>query len=217
VTSSVLIADDHPILLSGLRMLIDADPAFEVVATATDGVEALERIRELEPAIAILDLNMPARSGLQVLAEATGLGLGTRVVILAASATNDDIHRIATGGAMGLIFKEAAPHLLLQCLSSVAAGQSWYSDDIRGIVSSQGEERRVWRERFDSLTDREIEVIQLVNLGRSNKEIAYALNLVEGTVKVHLNNVFRKLQVFTRAELTSRTKGHLRSLATHPQ
>jgi DNA-binding NarL/FixJ family response regulator len=214
---SVLIADDHRILLSGLKTLINADPDFEVVATATDGAEALECIRKIEPTIAILDLNMPIRTGLDVLVDATGLGLRTHLVMLAATATDDDIHRIVTAGARGLVFKESAPDLLMQCLRRVVDGGTWYSDDIDGIVSSQGEEKRVWHQRFDSLTDREIEVIRLVNLGRSNKEIAYELQLVGGTVKVHLNNIFRKLKVSNRSELTIRTKGHLKALAEHPQ
>jgi DNA-binding NarL/FixJ family response regulator len=214
---SVLIADDHRILLGGLKTLIDADPDFEVVATATNGLEALEGIRRTEPTVAILDLNMPVRTGLDVLIDTKSLGLQTRLVMLAATATNDDIHRIVTAGAKGLVFKESAPDLLMQCLRRVVNGGTWYSDDIDGIVSSQGEEKRVWHQRFDSLTDREIEVIRLVNSGCSNKEIAYELQLVGGTVKVHLNNIFRKLQVSTRSELTIRTKGHLKSLAEHPQ
>ena len=214
---SVLIADDHRILLGGLKTLIDADPDFEVVATATDGAEALESIRSIEPALAILDLNMPTRSGLEVLIDATNLGLRTHVVMLAASATDDDIHRIVRAGAKGLVFKESAPELLLQCLQRVIGGGTWYSDDIRTIVSNQDEEKRIWRERFSSLTDREIEVIRLVNSGHSNKEIAYELQLVGGTVKVHLNNIFRKLQVSTRVELTARTRGHLKSRIGHLQ
>lgn len=216
MTYSVLIADDHPILLNGLKSLIDADAEFEVVGVAADGAEALDQIQRLAPTIAVLDLNMPVRSGIDVLTAATELGLQTRVVVLAATATDDDIHRIVTAGAKGLVFKESAPQLLMQCLRTALAGGAWYSDDIAGIVSRQGEEKRLWRARFDSLTDREIEVVRLVNAGRSNKEIAYKLQLVEGTVKVHLNNIFRKLHVSTRLELTARTKGQLHSLAEQP-
>lgn len=213
---SVLIADDHPILLGGLKALIEADPDFEVVATAADGAAALEGLRKFEPTVAILDLNMPGRTGLEVLMHVRNMALRTDVVVLAATASDDDIHRIVTAGAKGLVLKEAAPQLLMQCLRAVVGGGTWYSEDIAGIVSRQGEEKRVWRERFESLTEREIEVVRLANAGCSNKEIAYELQLVEGTVKVHLNNIFRKLHVATRAELTVRTKGQLRPLAGHP-
>ena len=97
-------------------------------------------------------------------------------------------------GAKGLVLKESAPQLLIACLRAVAAGQVWFSEEVPAIVSRQGEQKRLWRERFESLTEREIEVVRLANAGASNKEIAYALQLVEGTVKVHLNNIFRKLQ-----------------------
>ena len=120
-----------------------------------------------------------------------------------------------TAGAKGLVLKESAPQLLIACLRAVAAGHVWFSEEVPAIVSRQGEQKRLWRERFESLTEREIEVVRLANAGASNKEIAYALQLVEGTVKVHLNNIFRKLHVSTRAELLSRTKGQLMPMAGH--
>jgi DNA-binding NarL/FixJ family response regulator len=212
---SVLIADDHPILLSGLKALIDADPDFNVVATAADGATALEKVRQIEPDVAVLDLNMPLRTGLDVLTQITASGLDTSVVVLAATASDDDMHRLVTAGAKGLVLKESAPQLLIACLRAVAAGQVWFSEEVPAIVSRQGEQKRLWRERFESLTEREIEVVRLANAGASNKEIAYALQLVEGTVKVHLNNIFRKLHVSTRAELLSRTKGQLMPMAGH--
>ena len=212
---SVLIADDHPILLSGLKALIDADPDFNVVATAADGATALEKVRQIEPDVEVLYLNMPLRTGLDVLTQITAAGLGTSVVVLAATASDDDIHRLVTAGAKGLVLKESAPQLLIACLRAVAAGQVWFSEEVPAIVSRQGEQKRLWRERFESLTEREIEVVRLANAGASNKEIAYALQLVEGTVKVHLNNIFRKLHVSTRAELLSRTKGQLMPMAGH--
>ena len=212
---SVLIADDHPILLSGLKALIDADPDFNVVATAADGATALEKVRQIEPDVAVLDLNMPLRTGLDVLTQITASGLDTSVVVLAATASDDDIHRLVTAGAKGLVLKESAPQLLIACLRAVAAGQVWFSEEVPAIVSRQGEQKRLWRERFESLTEREIEVVRLANAGASNKEIAYALQLVEGTVKVHLHNIFRKLHVSTRAELLSRTKGQLMPMAGH--
>jgi DNA-binding NarL/FixJ family response regulator len=186
-----------------------------VVATAADGATALEKVRQIEPDVAVLDLNMPLRTGLDVLTQITASGLGTSVVVLAATASDDDIHRLVTAGAKGLVLKESAPQLLIACLRAVAAGQVWFSEEVPAIVSRQGEQKRLWRERFESLTEREIEVVRLANAGASNKEIAYALQLVEGTVKVHLNNIFRKLHVSTRAELLSRTKGQLMPMAGH--
>lgn len=201
---SVLIADDHPILVNGLKALVDADPDFEVVATAADGAEALDRILAVEPEVAILDLVMPIRSGLSVLGRLSELGASTRIVVLAATATDDDIHRLVTLGAKALLFKESAPQILIECLRRVTEGGTWFADGVANIVSRQAEEKKNWRRLVDSLTAREAEVAQLACSGQSNKEIAYQLHLSEGTVKVHLYNVFRKLDVTSRLELRTR-------------
>jgi DNA-binding NarL/FixJ family response regulator len=201
---SVLIADDHPILLNGLRALIEEDDSFEVVATATDGAEALERIQALEPEIAILDLLMPSMSGIEAMAQLHEHDIATHVVVLAATASDGDIHRVVTLGARALLFKESAPEVLMHCLREVAQGGTWFADGIADIVSYQAEAKAAWNKRLNSLTPREMEVVRLANSGRSNKEIAFLLQLSEGTVKVHLNNVFRKLNVSTRAELRAR-------------
>ena len=207
MAKSVLIADDHPIVLGGLQAVIDADPGFHVVAGVADGDAALERMAELRPDIAVLDLNMPHQTGLQVLARARDAGLGTAIVILAAAATEAEIHAIVKAGASGLLFKESAPRVLLDCLVAVARGDIWLSPDIERIVSQREAHNRAWQGRMMLLTGREIELVRLVGEGQSNKEIAYRLQLSEGTVKVHLNNIFRKLDVSTRSELIALTAG----------
>ena len=203
---TILIADDHPVVLSGLRALIDADPTFNVVATASDGAQAMDRIAQLAPDIAVLDFRMPLQSGLEVLGRIRVQNLRTRVVILAAAASDHDVHAIVTAGARGLLFKESAPQVLLECLDAVARGETWMPDGTDQIVARTAEQRDLWQSRLLSLTNREFEIVRLVNSGSSNKEIAYALQLREGTVKVHLYNIFRKLDVKTRAELVARAQ-----------
>lgn len=200
---SVLIADDHPIVLGGLRALIDSDPGFQVVATAENGEEALGKIEQFVPDLAVLDLNMPRQSGLEILSRVGQVGLTTQIVILAAAATDAQIHDIVGAGARGLLFKESAPRVLMDCLKIVAGGGVWLPPGTEQIVSRLQERSRAWQFRMQSLTSRELELVRLVNSGCSNKEIAYTLQLSEGTVKVHLNNIFRKLNVSTRFELTS--------------
>ncbi len=202
MAKSVLIADDHPIVLGGLRAVIDADPGFTVVAGAADGDAALAELAERQPDLAVLDLNMPRQSGLTVLTRARDAALPTAIVILAAAATDAEIHAIVTAGASGLLFKESAPRVLLECLRVVAAGDSWFSPGIDEIVLRREAHNRAWRGRMQSLTEREVELMRLVIAGQSNKEIAYSLQLTEGTVKVHLHNIFRKLSVASRSELT---------------
>ena len=205
MAASVLIADDHPIVLGGLRAAIDADPQFRVVASAADGDAALRQIATLQPDVAVLDLNMPGQTGLQVLTKVRDADLSTAIIILAAAATEAEIHAIVTAGARGLLFKESAPRVLLDCLAVVVQGDIWLSPDIEQIVSKREQHNRAWQDRMQLLTDRELDLVRLVGEGRSNKEIAYQLHLSEGTVKVHLNNIFRKFNVSTRSELADLT------------
>ncbi len=217
MAKSVLIADDHPIVLGGLKAVIDADPEFEVVAATTDGEAALAQLLVLQPDLAVLDLNMPGQTGLQVLSRVREAKLATAVVILAAAASEAEIHAIVTAGAKGLLFKESAPRVLLDCLGAVAQGDIWLSPDIERIVLQREEQNRAWQGRMLLLTGREIELVRLVGEGHSNKEIAYTLQLSEGTVKVHLNNIFRKLSVSTRSELIALSAAQPSQLASSEQ
>lgn len=203
MTYSVLIADDHPVVLGGLKALIAENPQFRVVATAADGASALAELQRTTPDVAVLDLNMPIHNGLAVLQRAAELHLSTPIVILAAAASDADIHALVTSGAAGLLFKDAAPQVLTTCLERVLAGRKWIAADALAAVQRQEVKNQLSQSRLSSLTQREIELLRLVQNSRSNKEIAYALNLSEGTVKVHLNNMFRKLGVSSRAELAS--------------
>jgi len=204
----VSIADDHPIVLKGLSALIASDPEFEVVATSTDGALALDAIRTLVPDIAILDLNMPERSGLAVLEELRDSALPTRAVVLAASATDAQIYDILAVGAAGLVFKETATESLLSCLRAVATGGRWLpTERTEPATLREMARRNKWRELSRSLTARELEIVQLVLSGTSNKNLAFRLQVSEGTAKVHLNNIFRKLRVGSRSELVELASG----------
>ncbi len=206
--TTVAIADDHPIVLRGLSALIEADPGFRVVATAADGELALEAIRATMPDVAILDLNMPQRSGLEVLRELRRLELPTRIVVLAAAATDAEIYDILDAGAAGLVFKEAATDQLLDCLRAVAAGQQWLPvERTAGAASREAARRGKWRRLSPRLTSREAEIVRLVIDGVSNKTLAFRLEVSEGTTKVHLHNIFRKLEVGSRSELVELAGG----------
>ena len=197
-----MIADDHPIVLDGLRALIQSDARFQVVGQAATGQSALELIDRLSPAIAIVDLNMPVLRGIDVIDAATARGIATKVIVLAASATDSEIYSVIRAGAVGLVLKEAAAATLLECLSTVAAGGAWLPDNI--VREAMGREQRrllAWEEILRTLTPRERELADQVAMGRSNKAVARALSLSEGTVKVHLNNIFRKAGVGNRTEL----------------
>ncbi len=201
---SVLIADDHPIVLSGLGMVIGSEPAFDVVATCTDGLSAFEQLRQLRPDIAVLDLNMPGLSGLNILADLRRDGVPTQVIILAATLTDAQIFEATRQGAAGILLKEMAPSMLLECLERVAQGKRWLpSDTVKAAMTHEQHRRSRWRELTSHLTARESEVVALLVEGVSNKNIAFALDISEGTVKIHINNIFRKAGVTSRADLIS--------------
>ena len=204
MTTTVTIADDHPIVLRGLTVLIDSHPEFKVVAAESNGTAALRAIVELTPDIAVLDLNMPEKTGLEVLQDAAEAKSSTKVVLLAATATDAEIFDVMSAGASALLFKDEATDRLIDCLRAVAAGEGWAA---RGRSQDQLARELSRRERWELLepllTGRETEVVQLVVSGVANKDIAFQLNMTPGTAKVHLNNIFRKLKVASRAELIS--------------
>ena len=138
----VVLADDHPIVLGGLRALLQAEPGVEIAAAALDGATALEMIRAHEPEIAVLDINMPQLTGLEVLEALEADGLATRVVLLTGSVSDEQIATAVERGAWGLLLKESAPGTLIACLKTVAAGQRWLPEELVAPAIRRAAERR---------------------------------------------------------------------------
>lgn len=206
--SSVLIADDHPIVLSGLSALIESDPAFTVIGTATDGRAAFDKMETLRPDIAVLDLNMPLMTGLEVLSALRHQGGSQRVILLAATLTDAEVFDASENGAAGILLKEMAPSTLMECLRVVAGGGRWLASEIvEAAISTETNRRDRWKLHSSRLTSREAEIVALIVRGLPNKEIAFALGISEGTTKVHLNNIFRKLGVISRPGLLALARG----------
>jgi DNA-binding NarL/FixJ family response regulator len=213
----VVLADDHPIVLSGLRALLQAEAGVEIVATAPDGATALEAIRAHEPNIAVLDIIMPQLTGLEVLDAVETNGLTTRVILLTSSATDEQIATAVERGAWGLLLKEHALDILMACFKTVAAGQRWLPEELVAPAVRRAAERRGTVGQLERmLTAREYEIAGLVAQGLSNKHIARALAISEGTVKIHLHNMYEKLGGVNRtclAVLMRNTQGPRRTLA----
>jgi DNA-binding NarL/FixJ family response regulator len=198
----VVLADDHPLLLAGLRALLQPQPGVEVVAVAQDGATALEMIRAHEPEIAVLDICMPQLSGLEVLEALKVDDLATRVVMLTASASDEQIMTAVERGAWGFLLKEWALDTLTECLKAVASGQRWLPDELVASAvrrATECREKNVQPERV--LTTREYEIARLIAQGLSNKHIARALAIAVGTVKIHLHNMYEKLGGANRTSL----------------
>jgi two-component system nitrate/nitrite response regulator NarL len=204
--TSVVIADRHPVVLQGLTSILRAGNGFKVVASCSDGPSCIEAIRSLMPDIAVLDISMPGLTGLQILAIANSESLSTRLVFFTASVQDRELVMSAAAGAYGVILKDAALKILLQSLRQVAAGQR--------LSPLRSSDQAVPREREQGnlaiaenvltlLTDRERQIMGLVSEGLSNKEIGRRLNIADGTIKVHLHNVYQKLDISNRTVLAA--------------
>jgi DNA-binding NarL/FixJ family response regulator len=196
----VLIADDHGIVRSGLRMLIDRQRDMEVVAEAEDGVAALESTQAHRPDVAVLDVSMPRMTGLQAAREIRAHVPGTRVLLL--SMHDDDRYFVEglASGASGYVLKRAADTDLIGALRTVADGRTFLSGDAqRDLMEDWLEGGR--SEPDDPLTPRELEVVKLIAEAYTNRQIAETLKVSEKTVESHRANVLAKLGMRDRVEL----------------
>jgi DNA-binding NarL/FixJ family response regulator len=198
----VVLADDHPIFLDGLERLLVASGDFEVLASAATGDEALRAVEEYLPDIVVVDLRMPGLSGLELLAEIRRRRLDVRVVLLTAEMAEHELLEAVRLKVNGVVLKEMAPRLLLQCLHKVEAGGHWLENRSMQHALETVLRREAGRlEAEKELTPREIEMACMVADGLRNREIAERLHITEGTVKTHLRNIYRKLNRETRVAL----------------
>lgn len=196
----VVVADDHPLVLRGMATLLAGQPGFSLVATCADGQAAIAAIEEWRPDLACVDLAMPGATGLDVIDFVRKKALPTRVILIAGVLTRENCSRARLGGAYGLVSKTSPAEDLLACIKKVAAGEKWFADV---TVGADGAEQPA-AATLAQLTDRERQIAQLVVEAKSNKEIAKRLKLTDGTVKVHLHNIYRKLGVSSRMALAAR-------------
>lgn len=189
---TILLADDHPVVRSGLRGMLGGEPDLEVVGEAASGAEAVVSARALRPHLVLMDLRMPGGDGAQAAAEIVGLGQGTRVVVLTTHETDTDILRAVEAGAAGYLLKDSSRAELLAAVRAAARGETVLAPSVAG---------RLWHHRHRppvSLSPREVEVLGLVSQGLSNADIGARLHVSEATVKTHLLRAFTKLGVCDR-------------------
>jgi two-component system nitrate/nitrite response regulator NarL len=196
----IVLADDHPIFLSGLANLIRSDSRYALLATCSDGAAALQALRDLQPDLAVLDIGMPDMSGLDVLETARRESLPTRVVFLTASANDEYIARAVALETWGVLLKDAAAD---QLLAAVVGGRRWLPPEVVDKAVAREAARHLEADRIvGSLTRRERELVVLATEGLSNKEIARRVGVTEATVKIHLHNIYQKLGVTNRTVVT---------------
>jgi DNA-binding NarL/FixJ family response regulator len=197
----LVLADDHPIVLDGLARVLSLEPDFQIVATARNGDEALDAVRRHHPDVIVLDIRMPGKNGLAVMREMSREKLATRVVILTA-AEQDEVYEAIRVGVSGVVLKEMAPKLLVHCIREVHAGRRWLEEGfaahtVEKLLQREAGSKDVAR----ALTRRELQIAQMTAKGMHNKAIAARLSITEGTTKLHLHNVYHKLNVDGRVAL----------------
>jgi DNA-binding NarL/FixJ family response regulator len=198
----LVLADDHPIVLDGLESLFRLEPDFEVVARCANGEESLKAVRRHRPDVLLLDIHMPGKDGLTVLRELQREKVPTKVVLLAAALEEEDVLEALRLGVRGMVLKEQAPQTVVRCVRQVHAGEPWIETYAFGRALHTRLQREAGeRETARVLTPREIEMVRMVARGLRNKEMSERLAIREGTVKIHLHHIYRKLQVESRVEL----------------
>ena len=194
-TIRIVLADDHSVVRSALRMLLDAEPGLEVVAEAGDVEGAIRYVRGHRPDVLILDLNMPGRASLEALPDITGASPGTRVVVLTMQSEPAFAREAMQAGVLGYILKEAADAELVKAVRLAAADQTYLQPDLGARLAAEPAGPP------DDLSARELEILRLIALGHTNAEIAEQLVISVRTVESHRAHIQQKLRVSKRSEL----------------
>jgi two-component system, NarL family, nitrate/nitrite response regulator NarL len=201
--TSVMIADDHPLVLEGLLRLLATAPEFQVTGSFSDGETVLMAIKATPPDIAVLDFNMPGANGLDVIAVLSRDYIPTKVVFFGAMASDREIFAALSMGAQAVLFKDSAQSTLIDCLRAVDQGQRWLPAKIEEAVERE-QARHVKGEQLrGTLTPREREIVLLAGAGLTNTNIATKLGLSLATVKVHMHRIYPKISTFSRREVAA--------------
>lgn len=198
----VMVVDDHTLFRSGLSELLERR-GIEVCAAVGDGEEGCRLAAGLEPDVILLDLRMPELDGLSVLERIAALGLRSAVVMLTTSSDERDLVTSLRSGARGYLLKDMEPDRLVDALAAVVGGETVVAPEMTSVLAKvvKGDALESGRpNRFSSLTPREFEILRHLAEGQSNKEIARDLGITDGTVKLHVRSILRKLEVRSRVE-----------------
>ena len=200
---TLVLSDDHPLILDGMENLFRLEKDFKVVARCLDGEDTVKAVRKHKPDVLVLDIRMPGADGLSVLREIKKEKLSTRVMLLTGALDEEELAEAIRLGVRGLVLKEMAPKLLVQCIRQVHAGELCLEKRSVSLALEKLLQREAGqREVAQVLTPREIEIVKQVAAGRRNTEIGKRLFISEGTVKMHLHNIYQKLGVDSRINLT---------------
>ncbi len=195
----VLIADDHELVRYALRTLLEGEPYFEVVGEAHDCASAVAGVMEHKPDVLLLDMRMPGGGGVGVCQQITEQKVDTRVLVLTSFDEDDEVFGVLSAGASGYILKDTRPDAVVQAVRAVADGQSVFDSGVASRVIA-GHNNVAEDTEYETLSDRENDVLKLMARGLSNKEIGRALWIGETTVKTHVSHILRKLGASDRTQ-----------------
>ena len=198
----LVVADDHPLMLDGVENLFRLEEDFELLAQCKDGIETMQAVRRHRPDVVILDIRMSGIDGLTVAREMLAEKIPPRVVLYTAEINEDQFLRAVRIGVRGILLKQMEPRLLVQCVRKVHAGEQWIERRTARLSLEKMLRREAGALEIASLlTLRESGILKMMAQCLSNKQIAEKLFISEGTVKVHLHNIFKKLNVNSRVAL----------------
>ncbi|MCL7454167.1 MAG: response regulator transcription factor [Anaerolineae bacterium] len=196
----VVIADDHAVVREGLRALIETEPGIELVGEACDGIEAVRLTRSLKPDVLLLDLVMPRQDGLQTISEIQAEESATRILVLTSFAEDEQVFPAIKAGALGYLLKDTTPRRLLQAIRDVYQGESSLHPTVARKLIGELHWPSSPPPAGEVLTEREVEVLNLVAQGLANQEIADQLVVSERTVRKHVSNILGKLHLANRTQ-----------------
>jgi DNA-binding NarL/FixJ family response regulator len=197
----IMLADDHETVREGLKMIVNAQDDMEVVGFASDGREAVAKAQELLPDVLVMDISMPKLNGLKATEKINEVCPQVKVLTLSRHADDGYIRELLGAGARAYVLKQSAPGELIHAIRAVAAGGKYIDPKLAAKVMDNYSDRAVRGEPKGNLTDRESQILRLIALGYSNKEIAARLSLSVKTVEVHKANAMRRLNITSRIDL----------------
>lgn len=197
---NVMLADDHVLIREGIKQLLEFDGSMKVIAEASDGIECLEKLKNVKPDILLLDINMPNMNGIDVLKELKEKNDPLKVLILTVHSEVEYLVKAVDIGANGYILKDFGSAELKQAINAVIDEGSYIQPNLIPALNSRLINRDMDKEKLVSLTKREVEILTQVACGMFNKEIAVNLNISERTVKNHISNIFKKIDASDRTQ-----------------
>ena len=197
---NIMIVDDHSMIREGLKQLLELDGDMRVVEEASDGVECLEKIGTAKPDVLLLDINMPRMNGLEVLAKLKEKKIKTKVLVLTVHNEIDYLLKAVEIGINGYLLKDSESSELKKAIVSVVDGENYIQPSLIPSLNAKMIQRDNDKDKIDDLTRRELEVLKLLATGNYNKEIAEELGISERTVKNHVSNIFKKIEVTDRTQ-----------------